>query len=478
MGTVAVVGLAGFFYFRWVHGIPNLYQPTIEFIKHSSGADPLKSPRHEWLGRFTWLFVPPLVLVVAAVASLRSSSRLDRLEWMAVGLSSTQYLVQWFDQFVRNGDGLEISYYWSMSFPSLGIALALLIGRLAADITPTQTAAFVAGWLALLTVGVPDALRLPSGVGFAAVAVIIVIIVAAGLSRFAVLSTVLFVVFIAWMQIGAPLYDPVAYHFFNASARYDKLFGADGDEAEAIYREVVWFETEMDLVPRDSEAIFLPVGGMASPIVGLYHPHVTGQLANLAGETMRLEPRDRIRLLASNSPELVIYGPPEDVSAALELATADLGLDPPVFDRTHDRDLGYRLVVVDLPRTPRLPLTIEASELPAMQGLLDGDDLVVGEGSPPGFATFGPYLALAAGRYEVSIGYSSSLPATASAGIIDVFTVEEGSIATAPLTGTTSSPGSISVSFEVTRDGDLWEFRTQVNGSGELVIDWITIAQG
>jgi hypothetical protein len=400
------------------------------------------------------------------------------MERLAIGMVFVQFLIQAFDQFARDGNGLEISYYWSMMFPTLGIGLALLIGRLATTITPVQAGALGAGWLVLLTVGVPDALRLPFGLGFAVTGLTVVALIGLGLGRFAVPSLALFLAFLAWTQIGAPAYDPLSYHFINVSPRYEKMFGPDGNDSETFHRETVWFAKELDKVPDDYKAAFLPIDDSASAIVGIYQPHVTGHLLGLNEETGSVNPRDRLVLRAASFRRLVIFGPPDLVAVTMGRLEPDLALDPPLLDVTHDRDLGYRLVVYGFPDTARLPLVVEASLLPHLVGRTEGSDTVVDEGSGRGYAMYGPYMPLPLGKYNVSIEYTSSLAPSASAAEFDIFSVRAESVAATALPGTEGESGMATLSFEVTNETDFWEFRAQTSGQGAMVIDRIVIGQG
>jgi hypothetical protein len=472
LAAAAVIG-AGLFYFRWFHGLPNLYQPTIDYLRDGVAADLLKSPNLEWLTHFTWLFVTPLVVAMALLTTLRGSNRLDRTEIAAVAMAAGQWIVHWLDQFVRDGSGLEISYYWSMSFCTLGIAIALVVARLASTITPAQTAALLTGWVGFFIVGLADWLRLPSGLEFGAISILVVGVLAALVRRFVLSSTAVFLTYMLWIQVGAPVYDPSAYHSYNVSPRYDELFWSDGESSEAGYREALWFAEEMDQIEDDDQALFLPTGAWASPIVGIYHAHVGERVVGF-DDSGQLYREQRFALMSNELPWLAVYGPPDLVQDQLDTTIADLGLGPSVLDVTHATDKGYRLVVFPLPKTPPLPLVMEAGELPTLVGVVDGDDVVSSEA---GFATYGPYVALAPGRYSVTIEYRSDAPSTQTIGTIDVYSGKSDVIADAPLPGTGGRPAEVQLPFEVTSEGDSWEFRTTTTGEYEVVVDRIILDQ-
>ena len=474
LATVAV----GLVWFRWLYDIPNIYEPTIDFIRHPPGPDLLRSPNPSWLARFTWLYVPPFTAGVAAVASLNRQTRLDRMEWQAVGLAVAQWLIQGADQFLRHGTGLELSYYWSLSFPTLGIAVVLVAARLASGLSLGQAAAIVAGLVALLLVGVPSWARLPHKIGFVALSVAVAVAIGYLVRHSPVAGASVFVAYVTLTQVGAPPYHPLAYHFFDASPRYDHLFWGDGNEAERVYRETVWFEREMDKVPRDEDAVFLSIDNTASPIQGIYHPHVGGQLLGLDPDTDRLRPLDRLLLLTGKWSSLSILGPPDRVAQVIDALSADIALPAPTIDEVHDRDLGFRLVAFPLPSLPPLPLTIEAGDLAVQTGRIEGTDVVSDAGTPAGFAVYGPYLALPPGRYMVTVRYSSTGSGGAAPATFEAFTVASGTAASAPLTGTGGAVDEVTLLFEVTSHSDPWEFRVRTEGTADVMVDRLVLGDG
>lgn len=475
--TVAVVGF-GLVWFRWLYDIPNVYQPTIDFLRNPPGPDLLRSPNLSWLARFTWLYVPPFTAGVAAVASLHPETRLDRTEWQAVGLAVVQWLIQWADQFVRKGTGLELSYYWSLSFPTLGVAVVLVAARLASSLSVRRASAIVAGLVALLLIGLPSWARLPHEFGFVALSVAVAAAIGFLVRHSPTAGASVFVAYVTLTQVGAPPYHPLAYHFFDASPRYDHLFWGDGDQAEEIYRETVWFEREMDKVPADANSAFLSIDNTAAPIQGIYHPHVGGQLIGLDPETGRLRPLDRLLLLTGNWSALSILGPPDKVTEAIESLSPDIPLPAPAIDEIHDGDLGFRLVAFPLPSFPPLPLTIEAGDLATQAGRIEATDVVADAGSPAGFAVYGPYLALPPGRYTVTVRYRATGSVGASPGTFDAFTVRTGAAASAPLADTDGAPGEITLPFEVASRDDPWEFRVRTEGNADLVVDRLVLGPG
>ncbi|MBI5087380.1 MAG: hypothetical protein HZB15_00495, partial [Actinobacteria bacterium] len=280
--AAAIVVLGGFVLFRWQYGIPNVYKPTIDCVR-TYGGDPgaWKSPRYEWLARFTWLYGPPILLVTALVLGRRRKVTWHRTEIAALALLGVQYVNQWYEQFPRDGFGLELSFYWSFAFPAYGAALVIVVAKFTQGVQSIRVVAIGVGWLLLLWLGVPAALQFPPGVWFALVAAGVVAGCALLASRRVELAVAGLLALLAWTQIGAPDYDPSAYFKLNVSPNYDMVFRHGGDLSEVIFDEAIWFEREMDRIENDASTSFVAAGGWSSSISGLYAPHVTGRLAAL-----------------------------------------------------------------------------------------------------------------------------------------------------------------------------------------------------
>ncbi len=471
--TAVVVTLFGLLYFRHFYGIANIYQPTIDFLRAGVGPDPLKSPRVEWLGRFTWLYVTPVVLVAWAALALRARpGRLDPMETRAAVAAGVQYLLHWADQFGRGGGGLEIPYYWSMTYCTLGVSLALLVGRLIRGRRPIELVIAVAAGLNLLLIGVPDRLRLPGGAAFFALAAVVAVALGAlVIRRRPASAAALVVTFTAWAQIGAPPYDPTSYHPFNLTPQYDHLFWEYGEGSETAYREGIWFLSVMEQIDHQDQALFLPVSAWAGPLVGLYQAQL-GQRVISPDSVRADDPSQRYWMLSDPRRWLVIFGLPEVVGEQVEQARA-LGLGPPVVDVTHDRDVGYRVAIMALGQ-PHLPLSFRADQLPVDQGVAVGTR-VVHDGEGDGFVTYGPYVPLPPGRYRAQLRYRSRAPGDQVVGTFDAFGTDERSVAVIDLPGTGGRAGTAELEFEVGDDGQRWEFRTVATGGLDLTIDGITV---
>ncbi len=476
---VAVV-IAGLLLFRWNYGIDNVYQPSLDFIRRYEAppVDNWKSPRLEWLEKYTWLYAAPLTLVTAAVLAARRSVRFDRFEIAALLLCGAQYAYQWFDQFLRGGYGLELSFYWSFSLPPYLVALAIVVGRVSSGVPARHLAAVGAGWVALLAFGVPDVLELPPGIWLVPITAVVLafVVVTAPRQRAVAIAAVLGLT--GWMQIGAPVYDPTAYWFLNTSPRYDLVFRQAGSPSETMFDEAVWFEEQMDRIDNDVSTSFVALGGWSKSIVGLYAPHVVGRLVTLTDDGLHLTEIAKVEVKSGSRPILAVFGPQSEVAAILTTFPDDLGVGTVLLDTTHDSALEYRLVVYAMPDATRLPFTWNADALPIANGDLDSTEARVGPGDGVGFITFGPYLPLQPGNYRVEVRYRSSLATTERAGSADVFSGSTSAIAAAPLAGTDGQSSVVPIDFQVAGDQGMvrWEFRTSWDGLGSFVVESITLS--
>jgi hypothetical protein len=145
--------------------------------EHSNTSDPLRSPRLSWMGAFLWIYIPPLlVMATAAVRPLRTHVLRHRAAAAAMVLLMLQYVLQWLDQFVRDGNGLEISYYWSFIYPTMGVALAVTVG--AVRWTPRGAGTFAAAWIGVLAITSQVRVVMPGGWWFPVLAAAVIAITA------------------------------------------------------------------------------------------------------------------------------------------------------------------------------------------------------------------------------------------------------------------------------------------------------------
>ncbi len=484
-GSTVVVVLAGALWFRLVHGIDDIYGPTIEFIVNEPGVDAFRSARSNWVGLYTWIYLPPLLVALVALVAAGALSRrvatprFDRLDVTAVLLVVVQYLVQVVDQIFRPGVSLELSYYWSMIYPAFGVALALVLGRFAAGIPGRWSLGLTAAWVAVLGIGVPDPLRLPPGAGYALAATVVLTIVVVGVRWSRTVPTALWLALVVWSQVGAPRFDPTAYENPNVVPRYDELFGSSGDHARAVFGEMRWFDRQMDRVPADHRTYYLPVGPRwARSLVSLAQAQTTRHDLTFDPEPPLVPDDEWVRARVEGT-HVAVVGPPDQVHAAEGLVQAKLGVDSPILDQTHESDLGYRLAVYELPALDAFPLEIEADSLFRARGEVQGDDVLVTAGTEGGIVTYGPYLPLQPGRYRVTLRYRSPAPRDAIVGEFRSTgldgTVDSEVDSATPLEGTSGRPGVVTLELTVGATERVVEFPTVVSGEHDVVIDAVVL---
>ena len=342
--AAAVVTVAsGWLYFRVAYGMPNLYRPTVEFVRDNTDfRDPLKSPQLTWMGAFTWIYVPILLCAAAGMfPAVRSFVRESRAALAVFLLLGIQYAMQWIDQFVRNGNGLEISYYWSFIYPALGVALATFVGAL--RWSRSATVAFVAVWWFLLAAPSIVRIEIPAGWAFGALAIAMLIGLSTLSKRLPQLAVAGMMFFLLVIQIAAPGYDPAAYHPYNLSPRYHDIYYNSTASGEA-FDEAIWLEGVLDTLPADARMYFLGIGA-ADPISAIYGPQPMGRSVRLDADGV--VPIDSLNAIAaSGNTQLVVYGPPDVVDQSVAQVIAWFQRSTVELERSHDDDLGFKVVVV------------------------------------------------------------------------------------------------------------------------------------
>ncbi len=470
--TLAVF-LLGFVWFDWRYNIPNVYQPTIDFIRTYPGdPDAWRSPRRDWMGRYLWIYVPLMVFGAALALRLIRHVRFTRLESAAILMSGVFYVYQWFEQFARGGFSLEVSYFWSYGLPTLLIALVVVVNRLAEDVPEWWVWAMIPGWIALLVGGLPGTFRLPPGLMFALVAGVVAGIIVASLRRQPIVAASALLMIVVWVQIGAPSYDPSAYFGNNTSPRYDQIIGNLGSESDEILGEIIWFSEEMDTIPEDAQTSFVSVGGWSSSITGIYAPHVTGRILYPTPMKM-LDDQSVLEIKSGARPIVAVFGDPDDVEIVADNMVAQVGAGELLLD-SEGGDLGYRLMVFAMPDATNLPFTWSASSLPRVTGQPRGGSVEVGPPSPPGVVTYGPYATLEPGRYEATLRYRTADDAAGTVGSFDVATLAGGTVAVTDLEP--NEDGVVAIEFEVTEEAGAWEFRTSWTGVTPIVFESITLS--
>lgn len=343
IGAFVVVVVVGLLYFRWRYGLDNIYRPTIDFLGEA-GRDPLSSKRLTWLGRYVWVFGPPIVgAVYLAIVRVRRAA-LDRTERLLLIMGAAQYCLHIMNQ-LTTGDGLEISYYWSSMYPVFGTLLVVGLARAAHDVRPAAVYVVLAAWITLLVVGVPQGLRLPHGVWF----VLLMVVLLAGVVRmsqrtlFGAAAVVLLL--LGWMHLGPPPYEAPVDEV-NTSPRYDLLYRGADTGREAIYANGVWFIEQMDRVPNDEDAWFICSDGLGVLFFLMYGVASSGH-----GIDAALPPADAVALMLAehdrDEPLRVAFlGSAAQVDEYVREWSRTLSPGTRVLDTSRGGPADLRLVVV------------------------------------------------------------------------------------------------------------------------------------
>lgn len=470
LGTLA----AGLVWFRVRYGIPNVYQPTIDFIRLYAGVESThKSPRLEWMEVYLWLYIPIILSVfIVIVALLRPNLRSNRILWAATGLMLLQYAYQWGDQFVRGGLSLEVSYYWTVITPSVMVVLVVLVG--AVQWSWRSSAILFASCLAVLALARIWDGNVPGGAFFVVIAVIAVGLASLASAVDLRIGLGLVVTFVLACQVLAPTYDPTEYFRFTDSPRYDLVFfSSDDGKSDRDLAEVVWLTEQLDELDSDSGMFFAP-SGPATNVTGVYVPIVTRHLLGSVPEG-GLNDVSIGRINVGEVQLLSVLGDPAFVDSTLEQLTEAQPASTILMDETNSKGHHYRLVVLEFV-SPSLGFNWEASDLVGRVGSVEGAARVATAGQDvEGWLMHGPNVRLEPGRYRATLEYRSGPEAGPDVGVGE-FDVAQAGLrqATKPIVGSSGQLASVSVDF-VVDGGDRWEFRVLWGGSVDLASESVTL---
>jgi hypothetical protein len=476
VAAIALGGLAtavfGLLLFR-AYGIDDVYRPTIDFLRaHGGEHDPLKSPRPTWLYDFTWIYGPPILLTVVAIApALRRAVLADRVRLTVVAMLAVQTAWQWSDQFLRDGTSLELSYYWSYICPFFITAIAAIVG-VDFGLRWRHVAAFLGVWYVVLARPTWTGVTLPDGWLFLVTVVLAVVAVLAATRYTWQAGWVILVFFILLTQIAAPAYFPPAGHPFNVDPQYDRIYFNSHSVSTREFGEARWLARELDSLPNDSNMSFA-AAPEAEAITAIYGAQVSNEIVRPDPSTMQLAAAavDDLRLGAR--PRLAIYGPAETVSKYLrnlnDVPTRTL------LDATNPKDLHYRLVVLE-PKHDE-PVAWAAADLPSWVGRVRGSTRVVRRKvESPGFVTFGPYQRLSRGSWKAKVTYRSSARLGVDVGKFDVVTKSGTDVrGVSEIQGTGGKTRTISIPFSVDDPSLVWEFRTWWDDVGDLGVNRVSV---
>jgi hypothetical protein len=395
---------------------------------------------------------------------------------------AVQYVLQWLDQFVRNGNGLEISYYWVFIYPSLALYLAFVLGRFAWRWT--HASVFVAAWVTVLVIARAFDPDLPGGWAVpVTIALIALALITAGSRRPAWSSAVLVSVALV-LQVNAPTYDPSSYYDVNSDPHYDDIYFRPRTDSVRAYEEAVWLEERLDTLPDDTDLFFVADPLYALAIVGIYAPHVTGRVVGL--ENGRISSPSRLDIDRGLVPRIAIFGPTEFVDAGL--VALERVVQRRLLDDRNDDGFGYRLAVVELNTPATGPFSWRPVDLLSATGRTQDEARVASPSiDKPGYLIYGPYVRLDDRRYRITVDYGTDGAAGEPlAGKLEISrslltpqdertdAVDLGIQQAADLAGASGGSQSLSVEFDGSSAG-LWEFRVLWDGSVGIRVERISI---
>lgn len=463
--AAGAVVLSGLIFFRIAYDIPNVYRPTVDFMRaHTGFRDPFLAPDHAWLATYWWIYIPAiLLLAVAGIPALRRQFLVDRTTRAATIILAVQYVYQWADQFIRHGSGLELSYYWAFITPAICVATAVLAGSV--PWRRGTTTALACALIGAILVGRFTSLEMG---GILALAGLLVVMGVAGAGlgrRFAdpAIPVAFLVVVVFLLQLVPPRASP-SMSLIDINPLYRDVFYSRGDSSDRLFDAAVFLERQLDGLDSDDDLFFVPVERGSFPIA-IYGPHVTGHLLEVPSDGT-FDAGTRGLLLSRSAGRIVVFGPPPGARRALEAVRQVTDASSVRLD-TADPSTGFRLVVVDVPSAATHRVTWPARDLPGQTGRVAGDDRIARPAiDAPAFLTFGPYVSLDERVYRATLTYSSSASPGEVVGGFDVVQngVTHGAI---PLRGTGGRTVSTSVRYSSPGAAG-WEFRTQWNGTGTL----------
>ena len=135
-----------------------------------------------------------------------------------------------------------------------------------------------------------------------------------------------------------------------------------------------------------------------------------------------------------------------------------------------DRQGDYQLQFVEVPRNARTTVfRRNADTLPSQTGGIRETYRFAGGGSKEGFLTFGPYVDVASGRYELVLTYFGN----AEGSWWDIVSLQDGRITSLAQGNLADSNGRVSevkVEIDLTKGAKRLEMRTYFSGKGDLEV--------
>lgn len=459
---------AGYLIFAYHYRIGNVYEPTLKFIRSyvAPQKDLWTSPGRDWILHFSWIYIP-LILLIVSRAVLSNLPKRQQVIITKVQLVSLLLYVYHIYMQVRAGHALETGYYWALLLaPFLVLFFVLLLKVLEHQNVSKGLFVSFAAYLALIKFEVPQSLQLPAGLPL--LIVIAVLVLALLFFTWHKQSRIFLfpglVMGLLWMQIGAPSYSVLTYGGDFNSPRYEDIYGEMSAQSNDILKETIWFTQQMDQLNDDWKATFLTAGGWSSAIIGTYIPHPFGRwlVSNSDGYPLSLTVQSELEL--GYRKYLAIYGDAREVKSLLQSVSRQLSNSEIVLDRTHDKNLRYRLVVMRGDSKSSAKTTIFPAQLSRNIGTDHQDGSVFLEPeNGPGFATFGPYFSLTNGSYVAELFFETD--EIGRIGTFEVFSDSRFSNYNTQITSVGPGISSAKVLFTVFPDDSTWQLRTDYEAS-------------
>jgi hypothetical protein len=280
----SLVVLLGWAFFKYHFGLRNVYSPTIDFIKsNTSLQDPLKSPRLWWMGYRLWIYIPLLALGVWQYMRRHLGYTFDSTEALVLRVCATQYTFQVWFQFARHGSTLEIPYYWGLMVPSLLLALAVLVGKLAMGARKNVAVgcvAIVVFFILFTRKQIPELFSSWMDASF------FIIAGAATYKHFGrranSIPVALLVVVPFLLQAAGPTPEPQLAGEQRVNADYQTAYNSDLSDGVDGFNAATWFVERFQRLGSTVErnAYFWIGGAHANQLAAMYSAHVDGRWLN------------------------------------------------------------------------------------------------------------------------------------------------------------------------------------------------------
>ena len=341
--------LFGFLLFKFHYEVANIYEPTLETIRNfaSSAQSPLdgwRAPTRNWLLYFGWLYLPLIYLVI----SFRWVSNKTPLGVVLLKLQILVALILLFHIFMefRSGHALETSYYWSMLLPPALLLCTFLVSYALNQVKSQWSFIIVLSVFVLLRLEIPQFVRIGHGAYLLSFIAALVFALLLLRSTRPLAFAILLVTGSIWLQSGSPNYEQTTNGGNLNSPRYDLVYGERSTVSRKILDETIWFLEQMDEIPMDSSAVFLPLGDWAAPIVGTYIAQPFGRVLSPQSRTKVFSEEVRSLLTFGYRPLLVIYGEDVESENLLLRVRRELPQSSVFLDVLHGSGLQYRLIAV------------------------------------------------------------------------------------------------------------------------------------